>query len=322
MSVSFDLFPWAVHISDGVLAPAWWLGGFIVAGLLAVSASWRMREEEVPRIALLTATFFVASLIHVRVGPTSVHLLLNGLVGVILCRRAALAIPVGLAMQAALLGHGGFTTIGINACVLVLPALLAWGMFRGLHCVPWLYRPWFRGVLVAVSVFVWTLSLGYSLVLLGTNRLTELEALDPASANTAILHPMTLAAALVVAVIAAWVEHRLENAPEFPLGLLVGEITVLATTLLNCLLLLWGGQEDWHALALLVFIAHLPIAVIEGIVLGFAVGFLAKVKPEMLGWNRTGPSFALRPHWTVPSTNGSEHVRAVESAVRAMGNGK
>ena len=107
MCPSSDIFLWAVHISDGVLADRWWLGGFAAAGLLALAAAWRIREEEVPKIALLTAAFFVASLLHVRVGPTSVHLLLNGLVGVVLGWRAGLAILVGLALQVALLGHGG-----------------------------------------------------------------------------------------------------------------------------------------------------------------------------------------------------------------------
>src|SRR5262245_39200072 len=153
---------WAVHISDGVLAAPWWLGGFLVASLLGLFGAWRIREEEIPQVALLTAAFFVASLIHVRVGPTSVHLLLNGLVGVVLGRRAALAIPVGLGLQVALLGHGGFTTIGINSCILVLPALLAWWIFRLLHRVPWLRRPWFRGSLVAASALVWIFSLVYS----------------------------------------------------------------------------------------------------------------------------------------------------------------
>ena len=103
---------WAVHISDGVLAGPWLVGGFVVAAVLWVGAVFidvvldalrrrRFREEEIAEVALLTAAFFVASLVHVRVGPTSVHLLLNGLVGVILGWRAALAIPVGLFLQAA-----------------------------------------------------------------------------------------------------------------------------------------------------------------------------------------------------------------------------
>src|SRR2546429_2343382 len=121
--------PWAVHISDGVLAWPWWVGGFALAAVLALAAAYRVRDEEIPRIALLTAAFFVASLIHVRLGPTSVHLLLNGLVGVLLGWRAGLAILVALFLQAALLGHGGLSALCVNACLLTIPALLAWGLF-------------------------------------------------------------------------------------------------------------------------------------------------------------------------------------------------
>ena len=41
------------------------------------------------------------------------------------------------------------------------------------------------------------------------------------------------------------------------------------------------NRQDVHELLLV--IAHLPFAVVEGVILGFVVGFLAKVKPEMLG---------------------------------------
>src|SRR5205085_8810393 len=111
MQLAYALPIWAVHISDNILTPSWCLGGFVLAGLLALLGAWRIREEEIAQVALLTAAFFVASLAHVRVGPTSAHLLLNGLVGVILGRRAGLAIPVGLFMQVVLIGHGGFTTL-------------------------------------------------------------------------------------------------------------------------------------------------------------------------------------------------------------------
>src|SRR5262249_23244151 len=98
---------WAVHIADGVLRPPVLIAGLVVALLLAVIGAWRLRDEEVPRVALLTAAFFVASQMHVRAGPTSVHLLLNGLLGVILGWRAALAIPIGLFLQFELFSHGG-----------------------------------------------------------------------------------------------------------------------------------------------------------------------------------------------------------------------
>src|SRR5436309_8202046 len=108
----------AVHISDNILTAPWWLGGFVLAAFLFFLGSRRLQDEEVPRIALLTAAFFIASLVHVRVPPTSVHLILNGLVGVVLGWRACLAIPVGLFLQALLIQHGGFTTLGINTCIM------------------------------------------------------------------------------------------------------------------------------------------------------------------------------------------------------------
>src|SRR4051812_25149431 len=94
----------AVHISDGVL-PAWlWLAGDFAALLLVAAGFHRLTQDEVPRVAFAAAAFFVASLIHVRLGPTSVHLLLNGLVGVACGPRAGLAITVGLLFQVLLIG--------------------------------------------------------------------------------------------------------------------------------------------------------------------------------------------------------------------------
>lgn len=275
----------AVHIADGILTESWQAAGFVGAAVLVALGAWRIRDEEIPRIALLTAAFFVASSIHVPVGRvTSVHLLLNGLIGIVLGRRGGVAIPVGLFLQAALLQHGGFLTLGVNTCVMAVPALLAWQLFALLQRIPWVCQPWFRAGLVGVSVLTWTLSLVFSLVLIGTNYSKQVSALDPTWAAAVTLHPLTLVAALALAVLAAWWEPRLGNAPEFPLGLLIGELTVLATTLFNCIALVWGGQEDWPSLVLVVLVPHLVIAVIEGTVLGFTVGFLVKVKPEMLGW--------------------------------------
>ena len=120
----------AVHISYGVLEPWAEVLGFVVAAILLAPAVWRVREDEVARIALVSGALFIASSIHVRVGPTSVHLLLNALAGVVLGRRAPVAVGVGLVLQAALLAHGGFTTLGVNTTVMALPAVLAGAGFR------------------------------------------------------------------------------------------------------------------------------------------------------------------------------------------------
>jgi ABC-type Co2+ transport system permease subunit len=274
---------WAVHISDGVLQVPWLLGGFGVAGMLVLVSLWRVRDDEVPRIALLSAAFFIVSLIHVRVGPTSVHLLFNGLIGVLLGPRAALAIVVGLFLQFQYLAHGGIMALGVNTCVLTLPALGAWLMFHALHRSGVVRRPACQVMLVMIATFTWTLSLVFSVTLLQTNSLGSVEALTLEAAWQRALHPVTVAAALALAMAAAVLERRLENAPEFSLGLLIGGLAVLASVGLNCAVLILGGEQHWPVPPLILLVAHLPIAVLEGVVLGFTLGFVAKVKPEMLG---------------------------------------
>lgn len=279
---------WAVHISDGILQAPWWLGGYAAAAALLLLSAWRVRDEEVPRIALLTAAFFVASLIHVRVGYTSVHLLMNGLVGIVLGPRAALALFVGLFLQYWLmpLPHGGMQTLGVNTCVLAIPALAVWLLFRASQKLPWVRHPWCRSFLVLASMMTWLLSLLFSVVLLCDNAGIDIEQINFEYALALTTHPLAWTAAFALAALAAWGERRLENAPEFPLGLLLGQVAVLASVALNGAVLVYGGEQLWLAPPLGLVVLHLPIAVFEGVVLGFTLGFLAKVKPELLGLER------------------------------------
>jgi cobalt/nickel transport system permease protein len=120
----------AVHLADGVLDWPWLAAGLIFLPIVLWWGLWNLREEEIPRIAVMSAAFFIATLIHVKAPVGSTHLLLNGLVGVILGRRAAVAIPLGLLLQATLFGHGGLTVLGVNTVVMLLPALLVAGLFR------------------------------------------------------------------------------------------------------------------------------------------------------------------------------------------------
>ena len=83
-----------------------------------------------PKASLLTAAFFVASSIYIPVPPVSVHLVLNGLLGVILGYFSFPAILIGLCFQAVIIGHGGLTTLGINAAMMGIPALMAYHIFQ------------------------------------------------------------------------------------------------------------------------------------------------------------------------------------------------
>jgi cobalt/nickel transport system permease protein len=64
-------------------------------------------------------------------------------------------------------------------------------------------------------------------------------------------------------------------------GALAGGLAVLASVLLVSLELLALG-EAFNEISLLVIGAHLPVIIIEALVVGAAAGFLLKVKPEML----------------------------------------
>ncbi|MCL4178925.1 MAG: CbiM family transporter [Verrucomicrobia bacterium] len=139
-----------MHLSDGILPGPVLVAGFVSAAALARWGVAGLRDDETPRVAVFTGAFFCASLLHFKVPPTSVHLLFHGLLGVVLGRRALLALPIGLGLQATLLGHGGITTLGVNATMFGVAALAASGLYR------WLgsggsVRPFWCGALAAAA---------------------------------------------------------------------------------------------------------------------------------------------------------------------------
>ena len=121
-----------MHISEGVLSPAVLAGG---AGLAVVGTAIGLKKldyEAIPRVAILSAAFFVASLIHVPVGPVGLHLVLNGLMGLLLGWVAVPAILIALFLQALLFQFGGLTVLGVNTVVMAAPAVFCFYAYRGL----------------------------------------------------------------------------------------------------------------------------------------------------------------------------------------------
>jgi len=119
-----------MHIPDGILPAAVSIAGYATTGAATYYSLRKINQKEnpqegIPKASLLTSAFFVASWIHIPIPPTSVHLVLNGLLGVVLGYYAFPSILIGLFFQAVLFQHGGLTTLGVNAIVMGMPALLA-----------------------------------------------------------------------------------------------------------------------------------------------------------------------------------------------------
>lgn len=119
-----------MHLSEGLLRPEILVGGAVISAVFTLFAFKTLKDDEIPKIAVLSALFFLASFIHIPVGPASVHLVLGGLVGAMLGFRAFIAIFVALLLQGVLFGFGGLTTLGVNLFNLATPTLIGYWLFR------------------------------------------------------------------------------------------------------------------------------------------------------------------------------------------------
>ncbi len=119
-----------MHISEGVLSAPVLIGcGALAAGGVAVGLR-RLDEKTMVQTAVVSSALFVATLIRVPVGPSSVHLVLNGLAGMLLGWRAFPAFAVAFFLQALLFGVGGFSTLGVNIVMMATPGVALGLMLR------------------------------------------------------------------------------------------------------------------------------------------------------------------------------------------------
>jgi len=120
-----------MHITEGIApVPVALAGGIIAAGGVAVGLR-AMKDEQIPRAALMSAAIFASSLlVRLPVGPSSVHPVLNGLTGVLLGWAAVPVFLVALFLEALLFQFGGITTLGINTVTMAFPAVVCYALFN------------------------------------------------------------------------------------------------------------------------------------------------------------------------------------------------
>ena len=205
MNHNFSVKVVSMHISEGILSgPVLAVGWAGCLGLTAVSLK-KTAFESVPRVALMAAVLFLASLVHVPVWPAKAHLMLAGLTVVFLGWSAVLAVFLALLLQAILFQFGGVISLGPNVFNASAPALLVGMMLRG--------RLIRRGFISMVSGFL----VGFGCVL-GTSALLfcSLYVSDPNLAGTALLGASAntiagIVEGVVTALALAWIS---KNVPE------------------------------------------------------------------------------------------------------------
>jgi cobalt/nickel transport system permease protein len=134
-----------MHISEGILsAPVLVTGAALTVTAVGHSLK-KMEHKEVPKVAILSSVFFVASLIHVPLGPSSVHLILNGIMGVLLGWTAFPAILVavmlsGIMVAAALIFTGEpFMQVAKLVVIAHLPVMILEGALTA-FCIGFLRK--------------------------------------------------------------------------------------------------------------------------------------------------------------------------------------
>lgn len=196
------------HIPDGVLSLPVLVGdGIIAAGAVALGLR-RIDDREIPRVAILASGFFALSLFAVPAGPSSVHLLLGGLMGIVLGSAIFPAVCVALLLQAVMFGFGGLTTLGVNIVNIALPGAVI-------------------GALVSPMIA----------------RATP--------ARAAVIAGLASAACVACT------------------GLLVALSLALSSA-------------DYLLSARVMMVTYLPLMLVEGLVGGFCISFVKRVKPELL----------------------------------------
>ena len=171
-----------MHISEGVL-PGWLLAsGYALTSAGVALGLKKLDYSKIPIAGVLSAVFFVASLIHVPIGVGSAHLILNGVAGLILGWAVFPVILVGLFLQAVLFQFGGLTVLGVNTFNMAFPAVIAYYLCQPLLRETTLFR------LVLVSIIAVTISILGSGILLSLELLATAESFKETAKLIILVH--------------------------------------------------------------------------------------------------------------------------------------
>lgn len=269
-----------LHVPDGVL-PLWlivlgWVLTFAGVALAVRVVSRDDRRRGIPLVGAVAALMLVG--MSTEIVPIAYHINLTVAAGILL--GPWLSIPVALIVVAmlALVGHGGVTVIGLNAVVIAFEMIVGGVLFSALRRM---FAAEKRAGLAAGIATVVTLALSTALVV----GIVALGGPLAAERESGAFDPETL---------------RFEN--PFAHGLIGSHLL--------------GGEEDDHdhdhadegtsgvrieRFALLAFGLGSIGWIIEALITGAIIGFIARVRPSLMFRG------ALRPYRMPPGDEGIGH---------------
>jgi cobalt/nickel transport system permease protein len=187
-----------MHIADGALASQVILGGAALAAAGTAVGLKKMDYDRIPQVAVMSSAFFVASLVHVPIGPSSVHLILNGLCGVMLGWAAFPALLVALFLQALLFGFGGLTALGVNTVVVAAPGVLCYYLFGSMiRKRPLKIAFWMGALAGATAIALCAVFVGLSLLASSGNFVTVVKLVLVAHLPVMVIEGLVTGSAVV-----------------------------------------------------------------------------------------------------------------------------
>lgn len=258
-----------LHIPDGVL-PLWLVAlGWLLVGAILLLVSRRLgkveRGRQLPLLGVMAAVMLVG--MSTEIVPIAYHTNLSVLAGIVLGPALGFLAAMVVNLILALFGHGGITVVGLNTLVVGAEAALGYYLFRGLWS---LLRRRQRSPAVAAGVATaLTLMLSTTLMI----GIVGLSNLDPST--HAAVGPESL---------------TFRN--PFEHGFLSSELAAVE-----------AGNEvassvpalDLPAFAKLVFALALIGWVLEALLTGAIVGFVHRVRPDLVSRERAAAATSVGP---------------------------
>ena len=193
-----------MHISEGVLSTQILIAGWAASGLGVAIGLKKLETEKITRTALVSSAFFLASLVHFKLGPSSTHLTLIAPAGLLLGWQVFPALLAALFLQAVLFNFGGFLVLGVNLFVMAAPGLAAYLLFKKLIIKHNSFI--FAFIAGAFAVLLAALLAGLALAL------SNHEFINISKILFAVNLPLALIEGVVTALLIAWLKRA---APEF-----------------------------------------------------------------------------------------------------------